>query len=130
MLFTVNCEKDQLAGTPEFGHNNGNFRAVNRLTPNKILAFSRFAIFLLINDCAREDNAFDIKDGQPVIIHLFFSMQGHHILATADFLAHPIENTIIHALILRQEEQLCHAKQPNSCHACASRNIEPTETQE
>jgi len=85
ILFNVDGEDNQLASSPELRYHDDDLCAVDRFAPNQVFRLFRFAVALSF-----PDGAFDIEDGQLVIIHFFVRMESHHILTATDFVAHSL----------------------------------------
>ena len=51
---------------------------------------------LPLDDRPGQDSAFNVEDGEVVVIHLLFRVQGHYVLSPADPVSHPLEDPVEH----------------------------------
>ena len=72
-LDTVDRDDKERAARAEFDDRFG-FNAFKRDTADDELDFTRFSVALALNDFAREDDVFEVKDREVVIVKFFRSM--------------------------------------------------------
>jgi len=73
-----------------------------------IFDFARLPVALALDDRAREDNAFEIEDGEIVIFKFLRRVDGHGIVQGTDQITEPIDGSLGHIRIL-SEFWLCAA---------------------
>jgi hypothetical protein len=71
-----------------------------------VLDFARLPVALALDDRAREDNVFEIKDGEVVIIKFLRRVDRHGIVQGADQITEPVDSSLGHIRIL-SEYRLC-----------------------
>ena len=98
MLYKIHSDDNQLAGKTQLCHNN-NFSACKSLAFDKIFLLARITVFLPLHNLTSEDAAFNVENRQAVVVHFFFGMQYHHILAGANFLLHSLQDAVKHDIL-------------------------------
>lgn len=71
-----------------------------RVAADDVLDFARLPVALALDDCAREDNVFEIKDGEIVIVKFLRRVDGHGIVQGTDQITEPVDRSLGHVLIL------------------------------
>jgi hypothetical protein len=73
-----------------------------RVSSDDIFDFARLAVALALDDRAREDNVFEIKDGEIVIVKFLRRVDGHGIVQETDQITEPVDSSSGHILILSE----------------------------
>ncbi len=75
---------------------------VDRGAADDIFDFARLPVALALDDCAREDDVFEIEDGEIVIFKFLRRMDGHGIVQRTDQIAEPHDGSLGHTGILAE----------------------------
>ena len=65
-----------------------------------IFNFTRLAVALALDDRTREDNVFEIEDGEVVIFKFLRRVDGHGIVQRTDQITEPFDDSLGHIRIL------------------------------
>jgi hypothetical protein len=71
-----------------------------RVASDDIFDFTRLPVALALDDCAREDDVFEIKDGEIVIVKFLHRVNGHGIVQGTDQITEPVDRSLGHIPIL------------------------------
>lgn len=83
MLDDIDCDDEELAREADFGDDLGGC-SVEAATLDEVLRFAGTAIALSLDDLAREDDVFEIKDRELVIFKFVRSVGGDGIAERSD----------------------------------------------
>jgi hypothetical protein len=75
---------------------------IDRGAADDIFDFARLPVALALDDCAREDDVFEIADGEMVIFKFLRRMDGHGIVQRTDQIAEPGDGSLGHIGILSE----------------------------
>ena len=67
-----------------------------------IFDFTRLPVTLALDDRAREDNVFEIEDGEVVIVKFLRRMDRHCIVTGTDQITEPVNSSLSHIRILSE----------------------------
>ena len=79
----ISCDNDEFAGEADFDDGLRRF-AVKRNAGDNDFAFAGLGVALTFRDLPREDNVFEIKDGEVVIFKLLGGVGGNDVIQRAD----------------------------------------------
>ena len=71
-----------------------------RIASDDIFNFTRLAVALAVDDRTREDNVFEIEDGEVVIFKFLRRVDGHGIVQRTDQITEPVDSSLGHIRIL------------------------------
>ncbi len=74
--------------------------AAERIASDDIFNFTRLAVALALDDRTREDNVFEIEDGEVVIFKFLRRVDGHGIVQRTDQITEPVDSSLGHIRIL------------------------------
>jgi len=72
------------------------------LPSDDIFDFARLPVALAREDRAREDNVFEIEDGEIVIVKFLRRVDGHGIVTGTDQITEPVNSSLSHISILSE----------------------------
>jgi len=73
-----------------------------RVASEDIFDFARLPVALALDDRAREDNVFEIEDGEVVIVKFLRRMDRHCIVTGTDQITEPVNSSLSHIRILSE----------------------------
>lgn len=73
-----------------------------RVASDDIFNFARLPVALALDDRAREDNVFEIKDGEIVIVKFLRRVDGYSIVQGTDQITESVNGSLDHILILSE----------------------------
>lgn len=76
--------------------------AAERVALDDILDFARLAVALALDDRAREDNVFEIEDGEIVIFKFLRRVDGHGIVQGTNQITESVDGSLGHNCILSE----------------------------
>jgi hypothetical protein len=97
-LDDIDGDDEELARVPNFGDDFGGC-SVERAALDDVLRFTGAAIALALDDLAREDNVFEIEDGEVVIFKFVCSVGGDGVAERPDQLAKVGDGHLGHAQV-------------------------------
>lgn len=100
-LDTVDGDDEEIAVRGDFDDRFGE-DTVERVASDDILNFTRLPITLALDDRAREDNVFEVEDGEVVIFKFLRRMDGHGIVQSTDQISEPLDGSLGHIRILSE----------------------------
>jgi hypothetical protein len=97
-LDDVDGDDEEFAGTVDFG-NDFSGSTVERAALDDVLGLTRGAVSLAFDDLAREDDVFEVKDGEVVIFEFVRCMGGNGVAERSDQLAKVGDGHLGHARV-------------------------------
>ena len=76
--------------------------AAERGASDDIFDFARLPVALALDDCAREDNVFEIEDGEIVIFKFLRRVDRHGIVQGTDQITESVDSSLSHLRILSE----------------------------
>jgi len=92
----IGCDDDELAGEADF-HDGLRKTAIERDAGDDDFAFAGLGVPLARGDLPREDDVFEINDGEIVIFKLLCGVSGYNLIQGADQLPKLVDCWIRHA---------------------------------
>ena len=76
--------------------------AAECVASDDIFNFARLPVALALDECAREDNVFEIEDGEIVIFKFLRRVDGHGIIQGTNQITKPVYDNLGHVRILSE----------------------------
>lgn len=104
-LAKVDGDDDESAQRTELDDCFG-FLTIERNAADDEFDFARFAVALALDDFARKDDTFEIKDREVVIVKFFRSMERYDIVQRTDTVADLADRALCHWPIVTEDSSL------------------------